>query len=402
MSRMVVPVQVAKVKKGEEMETLLDLDSLSSARQKTPHEYAAPCPACGGHDRFVILPHRPPTGRYFCRQCGASGDGIDYLRTFEGMSYPDACRAFGITPKQYTRQERNAPQKRNMGHSGAYQRRPAQRQQPFPCKVKMPSEQWQAQAAALFSQCADAVGRTRAATDALYGWRLIHPYGAAAAEIGWNPRPRFESRAAWGLPPQEGNAHPDLLLVPDGLVIATKREGHIVGLTVRRLPPDLGGDARYPRFHQVAGSATVPHLLGNSTGRPVLIMEAAIDAATAIQEAGDLIAALALMGSQKTGLDRAAVDFLRAASCLVLVPDNDEPAKREAHAREWGRDFLALGVPLTVLNPAASCKDLNAQLKASTDIYNADPPLTVRRWAALARHKAKLAIAAARQGRNAA
>ena len=109
------------------METLLDLDSLSSARQKTPHEYATACPACGGHDRFVILPHRPPTGRYFCRQCGASGDGIDYLRTFEGMSYPDACRAFGITPKQYTRQERNAPQKRNMGHSGAYQRRPVTR-----------------------------------------------------------------------------------------------------------------------------------------------------------------------------------------------------------------------------------------------------------------------------------
>lgn len=397
MSRMVVPVQVAKVKKGEEMETLLDLDSLSSARQKTPHEYATACPACGGHDRFVILPHRPPTGRYFCRQCGASGDGIDYLRTFEGMSYPDACRAFGITPKQYTRQGRNAPQARNMGHFGAYQRGPAQRQQPFPCKVKMPSEQWQAQAAALFSQCADAVGRTRAATDALYGWRRLHPYGAERACIGYNARPRYLSRRAWGLPQKEKeNGNPDCLYVPAGLLIATKRAGQIVALTVRLLP-----GAGY-RFLQVDGSANVPHLLGNPKGRPVLIMDAAIDAATAIQEAGDLCACMALMGEGKTVLDQAAVDFLKAASCLVLVPDNDGEEKSKATTKKWGQFFTPLGVPLTVLNPAASCKDLNAQLKASTDIYNADPPLTVRRWAALARHKAKLAIAAARQGRKAA
>ena len=375
------------------METLLDLDSLSSARQKTPHEYAAPCPACGGHDRFVILPHRPPTGRYFCRQCGASGDGIDYLRTFEGMSYPDACRAFGITPKQYTRQERKAHQKRNMGHSGAYQRRPAQQGNASSCKVVTrvtsdqkelvtPPEAWQTRAADFVAECLDAVGRTREAQSELYGnhrgGRGLYPAGSVEAGIGWNPRPRFESRAAWGLPPQEGSKHPALLVLPKGILIATRRAGGaVVNLTIRRPDTDLAAHPDWKKFHQVAGSTNAPYIVG-SRGLPVVLVEAALDAALLHQEAGHLVSAVAFMGATKAP-DREAVDFIKAAPLVIACRDND-PAGKKALAR-W-RAFLPC--PVVSIPPLDGYKDLTDQHRAACDIFNPDAENmpTLEEWAA--------------------
>lgn len=41
-------------------------------------EYAGPCPACGGHDRFRVWPG--PPGRFWCRQCTWSGDVVTLTR----------------------------------------------------------------------------------------------------------------------------------------------------------------------------------------------------------------------------------------------------------------------------------------------------------------------------------
>ena len=64
-------------------------------------EYAGPCPWCGGEDRFRVWPEHPrsESGRYWCRQCNRSGDGITYLREMHGMSFRDACRALGLDHK---------------------------------------------------------------------------------------------------------------------------------------------------------------------------------------------------------------------------------------------------------------------------------------------------------------
>lgn len=62
-------------------------------RRIAAHEYAGPCPFCGGEDRFHVQPER---GRWFCRQCtgepGDSGwrDAIDYVRQRQHLSFPDA------------------------------------------------------------------------------------------------------------------------------------------------------------------------------------------------------------------------------------------------------------------------------------------------------------------------
>lgn len=62
-------------------------------------EYHGPCPACGGNDRFALWPQKGPTGRYWCRKCGISGDGIDYLRKQKGLTFKQACDELGYTPQ---------------------------------------------------------------------------------------------------------------------------------------------------------------------------------------------------------------------------------------------------------------------------------------------------------------
>ena len=393
------------------METLLDLDSLSPARQKTAAEWAAPCPACGGHDRLILHPMRPPTGRYFCRQCGASGDGIDYLRRFEGLSYVDACRAFGIVPKSYPAGRGKAPQKRNTGHFGAYQRRPAQQGASSLCKVKTdtdtdtglkavslvsPPAAWQTRAAAFAAECLAAVGRSLEAQSEIYGnhggGRGLYPAGAVEAGIVWNPTARFESRAAWGLPPQEGAARPDLLTLPRGVVIATHRAGAVVALTIRRPDSDLAAHPEWRKYHQAAGSAAAPYIVGRR-GLPVVLVESALDAALIHQEAGDFVSAVAFMGATKRP-DPEALDFITAAPLVIACPDND-PAGEQALAR-W-RSFFPCEV--CAVPPMDGYKDIGEQHRAAVDIFNTARPLTVRKWAALARH---LARQATRQRRKAA
>lgn len=59
----------------------------------TQHEFAGPCPFCGGADRFHL---QPDLGRWFCRQCTGEPsdagwmDAIDYVRRRHGLSFREA------------------------------------------------------------------------------------------------------------------------------------------------------------------------------------------------------------------------------------------------------------------------------------------------------------------------
>jgi DNA primase len=61
-------------------------------------EYAGPCPFCDGKDRFRVWPeqNKEKGGSYWCRQCGKKGDGIQFLRDTEGISYPEALERLGM------------------------------------------------------------------------------------------------------------------------------------------------------------------------------------------------------------------------------------------------------------------------------------------------------------------
>ena len=80
----------------------------------TRGEYCSPCPACGGSDRFILHPEHKG-GRYFCRQCDTSGDTIQFLINFMGLTFKEAADRVGKhlddlpTRHRYTLPEKSEP-----------------------------------------------------------------------------------------------------------------------------------------------------------------------------------------------------------------------------------------------------------------------------------------------------
>ena len=68
----------------------------SKGRNSRGAEFAGPCPLCGGRDRFLVWPEQNDgRGSYSCRQCGISGDVIQWLMDVEGMTFRQAAQAAG-------------------------------------------------------------------------------------------------------------------------------------------------------------------------------------------------------------------------------------------------------------------------------------------------------------------
>ena len=147
----------------------------------------------------------------------------------------------------------------------------------------------------------------------------------------------------WGLSPAGGR---EKLLLPRGLVIATRRRVGVVALTMRC--PDDRPDGR-PKYWQVAGSSNVPFVAGRG-GAPVVLMESALDAALLWQETAGQCAAVAFMGSGKPP-DADTAAFIAAAPCIIVCPDNDEPGGRAG--QDWKRLF-----PSAVRIPPHGGKDV--------------------------------------------
>ena len=154
-------------------------------------------------------------------------------------------------------------------------------------------------------------------------------------------------------------------MLPRGLVIATRRRTGVVALTVRC--PNDRPESR-PKYWQVKESSNVPFVAGRA-GLPVLLVESSLDAALVHQEAGDLCAAVALMGDMK-GVDTATDAFVRAAPLVIACPDNDAGG-RIAWPR-WKQAF-----PSAVCCPAVGGKDVGEMHVAALRL-EAVP--TVREW----------------------
>lgn len=287
-------------------------------------EWHGPCPWCGGRDRFSVWPEHTSGatgGRYACRQCGKSGDAIQYLRERDGLSYPDACKALQVEPRPLTG-SRTAP--------SAPSWEPRQRD--------MPPVLWQERAGRFVAECSARMvpgseGMKYAAS------RGLMPETVSRLRIGWNDRDRYEDREAWGLPQElKENGKPRRMWLPGGLVIPTRRKAGLAALKVRRsswTPEDT-----LPKYLAVAGS--VPGLaLGGGDGRPVVVVESELDAVLVHQEAGDIVGALAL-GTASGKPDTDATAYLRAAVRLLVALDFDEAGFK---AFPWWRQHFSQSRP---------------------------------------------------------
>ena len=347
---------MCRLVRGQSMsKNILDFLPAGQMKQKTAHEWCGSCFECGGNDRFTLWPDRPRGGAFLCRKCGKSGDGIAFLMQRDGLTYAEACAALGVEAKHTTTS--SFPARRV--HARTSPARPAQTAYvpPEPMPAAMPCKEWMASAAAFLADCQRGLDCIPDAVVELCLHRGITLDSAAQYGLGWNPCDRYVPRAAWGLPDgkdKDGNALTKLLL-PAGLVIATRRRAGVVGLTVRCFDADRQTKGR-AKYRQISGSANVPFVVGRSRA-PLLLLESALDAVLAVQESGGQIAALAFMGSTKPA-DADTDQFIKQAPLLLAAPDRDD-AGEKAWAR-WSAIY-----PHAHFAPVLHGKDIGEQHAAA-------------------------------------
>jgi len=346
------------------------LSFIPAMKQKSPREWCGVCPICGQtkEDGFIVILTAEGRARYFCRKCMESGDDIQLMQKVHGLSYREACEALGIEPKRTTTS--SFPARRT--HARPRPAHPVQMAYvpPKPEPAVMPCKEWMASAAAFLVECQRNIETNPETLLAITG-RFLTPYTAQDCGIGWNPADRYVLRESWGLPVVElaGGGKRDKLLLPRGLVIATRREAGPVAVTVRCA--DDRPESR-PKYWQVKGSSNVPFVAGHA-GLPVVLVESALDAALVWQESFGKLAAVAFMGCTKP-VDADTDQFIKQAPLLLACPDNDTGG-----LSAWQRWSAAY--PRAILTPAVGAKDLGEQHRAALAWpINPDIP-TVMEWA---------------------
>ena len=331
-------------------------------------EWQGPCPACGGDDRFHVWPEQNEgKGAYWCRVCGKTGDNIQYLRDFCGMSFRDACAELRIdipSGRDYWK----TPQGLNyLTHL------PPQRTKPEfqPVSHTSPADLWQEKAEKFVSWAQAGLQDNMDALAWLAG-RGINQETAINYRLGWNPgesngrnygKERIESaaawlpetgvdrgidrspaetgatagknkdlyraRKAWGLPDQiKDDGRPKALWIPRGLVIPYIIDGIIHRIRIRRPEGE-------PRYYVLPGSAMSTMLL-ERTRRAFVVVESELDA-IAVAARNDLAGAVAV-GSVSAKPDAETFAVLQGALSILNALDYDAAG---AKAMEWWTEQFA-------------------------------------------------------------
>jgi DNA primase len=300
-------------------------------------EYASPCPACGGTDRFHIWPGIGGNdGSYWCRGCKAQGDAIQYLRNFQGLSYTDACRTLGVEPKQrYSGGASGNGNKRRQttGSSNPTSRPSAPAWSPR--NATTPPYAWQVKAASLVTWAEQQLW-SEAGADMrgwLYDQRRLSDDTIKAAHLGWMPTTYWLKRMAWGLSDViKESGKRKKLWIPGGLVIPLlDAEGRVLSVRIRRPDPGDG-----PRYYTLPGSSMRP-MVCRLEQYIVIVVESELDAILIAQEAADLVTAVAL-GSATMRPDSETAALLAAAEKILLALDSDDAGGRETY-RWWLQHF---------------------------------------------------------------
>jgi len=293
---------------------LADGHDLKKVASTNGGEYSGPCPWCGGKDRFRVWPGQK-SGRYWCRQCNKSGDGIQYLRNFHNLSYREACQQLGVEPAM---------------HYSALQRR--QSQPVFtPRETTTPGETWQDEAATFL----DIAARTIWADAGKEARYFLHGKGLTdeiirVAGLGWNPKDIYLDRNAWDLPTKKNDAGKiTKLWLPTGLVIPCFAGENVIRLRIRRPEGE-------PRYVIVAGGDT--RSMTWKLGRKIIvIVESELDGWLVLQEAGDLVGVVAL-GTAQAKPDALTHEALTKAENLLVALDTDDAGAKAAW-RFWPKTY---------------------------------------------------------------
>ena len=261
--------------------TIIRADGIPLTREAGTNggELAGPCPFCGGRDRFRVWPEK---GRYWCRQCKAGGDAIQYLRDKHGVGYREACAAVGVEPKK--KETFHPARQKGMAAAGWL------------------NIEWQKAAWAFLMQSRSDLQRSTGAIAYLRGRGLKDE---TISSLGLNASTAHVDRAAWGLPPETDAKTGKLkrLWLPRGIVIPALDGKLIHRLRIRLSPEEsertkawtAGGKGI--RYIEVSGSGAEPLLLLGKGGEAWAVVESELDAYLIYQESGDLVNVMGLGSS---------------------------------------------------------------------------------------------------------
>jgi len=337
--------------------------------QKTPGEYAGPCPFCGGTDRFIVWPDRGASGSYWCRQCGKKGGPVQYLVdsgkgfieayidywTMCGNSQQQTCVSLkdkgyvgavikhmiekqGMTYKEACEYIDVDPEKIDTIKKPTIKCKPYTKPAFKPRETKPPADRWREKAEVFLNQAHKCL-MTDSGAEAR---RFLHDRGLSGrtvkmACLGWNLKDVYRAREAWGLPSvrSEKTGKPKKLWLPKGLVIPYQANGQVVRLRIRRPGSDHLG-----RYIIISGGATRPLILpckDRVKGMTWVILESELDALLVYQEAGDLVGVIGL-GSAQIRPDVETHKNLAEAEIILLALDSDEAGVRESW-RFWAKTY---------------------------------------------------------------
>jgi len=317
-------------------------------KRKIANEYAGPCPFCGGTDRFIV---KTDVGRYWCRQCDKSGDAIQFLRDYKGLSYPDACQALNIEPKSNYRppdRRKTATRKGSNGH------------------LELPPDLWQVKGKEFVERCSrtlwgefkgNYVKADKQEAENARAW-LMNERGLSESTIlkaglGWNQKDIWQAREAWGLEPALNEKTGELrkLWMPRGLVIPFCQGKDLVRIRVRRPDPD-----KYGRYILLPSSDTRPMLLEGDTIKVFIVVESELDAWLLWDKAKDLVSVIGL-GSASTRPDNETDKLLRQADVILNALDQDS-AGAKSFFTLWEDQYenMKRHIPISAKDPGEMFK----------------------------------------------
>ena len=293
--------------------------------KKTATEWASPCPFCGGKDRFQIWPDEGEgRGYYWCRQCDAKGDGIQFLRDFADMSYGDACKRVGVTPvanlraPALTKKKAVEPFEPVRPDEGA--------------KPQLDTAKWRARANDFVAWASE---QLRKAPEQL-AWLAARGIDAGSARryrLGYNPGEKglnciIRPRVVWGLPPVKRKDGKDKQFwLPRGIVVPQLSGEDVQRLRIRRLDADRQLFRPEHKYHVVEGSSMDVLWLPCMNPRPeqavAVVVESELDAILLHILAGDLFHCMASMTSNIRRLPVDVYEQLQSCLCILVALDCD-------------------------------------------------------------------------------
>lgn len=301
-------------------------------------EWAGPCPLCGGTDRFRVWPnHGTGKLRYWCRQCNATGDIIDYLQRQRGMSFNEA-KAM-VEPPQQLQSGSHHKAKHPAGPGPGKER-----------KLLAYTDDWQTHARPFVDVSCDALWSPvgEAALNYLRS-RGLGDQILKEMQIGFNPTRRNQD---WG-------SDVGTVFASRAIVIPCRVDGVVARIKLRR----LGGNAA-SKYAQIRGGD--PHALYSlrpiRPGDNVILLEGELDVVALMSALGERMQQLDLLPVATGGatMGRGHKAILNTASKVLVAMDSDDAG--EEASQQW----LEMLPNARRLRPTR--KDLGEMVKAGDDV----------------------------------